>query len=165
MFAFVGVHLSRALDAHLAAMHKRDDVASIETFTIAFVSFKNKMRGPCQIRKALQNPPRFHNFPPSMISKVLLLIKQIRPRTAQIDNLRTPISILLEPGALEAVKRVRDALAATDDAFVLIVAKGAFVADSHERGRAHVAVADGALAVAFVAQTAQGYAGLFAAHY
>ena len=39
-------------------------------------------------------------------SKVLLLVEQIRPRTAQIDDLRTPVSILLKPGAFEAIKCV-----------------------------------------------------------
>lgn len=45
-----------------------------------------------------------------MIPKILLLVEQIRPRTAQVDNLRTPIPILLQSRALEAVERVRDAL-------------------------------------------------------
>ena len=46
----------------------------------------------------------------SMIPKVLLLVKQIRPGTPQIDNLRTPIPILLQPRTLEAVESVRNAL-------------------------------------------------------
>jgi hypothetical protein len=100
-----------------------------------------------------------------MIPKILLLIKQIRPATPQVDNLRTPIPILLEPRALKAVERIRDALAATHDALVLVVAEGAFVADAGERCGAHVGVADGAFAVAFVAETADGDAGLLAAHY
>lgn len=45
-----------------------------------------------------------------MIPKILLLVKQIRPRTAQIDNLRAPIPIFFQPRALEAVEGVRDAL-------------------------------------------------------
>ena len=45
-----------------------------------------------------------------MIPKILLLVKQIRPRTAQIDNLRAPVPILFQPRALEAVEGVRDAL-------------------------------------------------------
>ena len=45
-----------------------------------------------------------------MIPKILLLVKEIRPRTAQVDDLRTPIPILLQPRTLEAVKGVRDAL-------------------------------------------------------
>ena len=56
-------------------------------------------------------------------------------------------------------------LATAHDALVLVVAKGAFVADADEGGRAHVAVADGAFAVAFVAEAADGDAGLLAAHY
>lgn len=55
-------------------------------------------------------------------------------------------------------------LAATHDAFVLVVAKGALVADAHQGRGPHVAVADGALAVALVAEAADGDAGLLAAH-
>lgn len=99
-----------------------------------------------------------------MIPKTLLLVKQIRPRTPQIDNLRTPIPVLLEPGTLKAVEGITDALPATHDALILVVAEGALVADADEGGRAHVGIAHGAFAVAFVAQAADGDAGLFAAH-
>lgn len=100
-----------------------------------------------------------------MISKILFLIKQICPRTSQIDNLRTPIAILFESRALEAIKRVGDSLAAAYDAFVLVVAKGTLIADAREGRGAHVRVADGTFAVAFVAETADGDASLLAAHY
>jgi hypothetical protein len=101
----------------------------------------------------------------SMIPKILLLVKQIRPRTAQIDNLRTPIPILLQPRTLEAVESVRYPLATANNTFVLVVTEGAFVADANEGCRSDVGVADGAFAIAFVAKTSHGYAGLFAAHY
>ena len=65
-----------------------------------------------------------------MIPKILLLIKQIRPTTPQINNLRTPIPILLQPRALEAIKSVADAFAAAYNAFVLVVAERALVADA-----------------------------------
>lgn len=68
----------------------------------------------------------------SMIPEILLLVEQIRPRTTQIDNLGTAIPVLFQSGALEAVESVGDALAAADDTFVLVVAKGALVADAHE---------------------------------
>jgi hypothetical protein len=45
-----------------------------------------------------------------MIPEILLLVEQIRPRTTQIDDLGTPISILLKPCTFEAVESVRDAL-------------------------------------------------------
>jgi hypothetical protein len=92
------------------------------------------------------------------------LIKQIRPRTTQIDNLGTPIAILLQTRTLEAIKGITDALSTTDDAFVLVVSERAFVAHAHEGGWADVGVADRAFAIAFVAETADGDAGLFAAH-
>lgn len=100
-----------------------------------------------------------------MIPEILFLVKQIRPRTPQIDDFRTPVAILFQPGALKAVERIRDALPATHDAFVLVVAEGTFVADADEGCGADVAIADGAFAVAFVAETPDGDAGLFAAHY
>ena len=99
-----------------------------------------------------------------MIPKILLLIKQIRPRTPQINNLRTPIPILFQSRALKAVERIRYSFTSTYDALVLIVAEGAFVADAREGRGPHVGVADGALAVAFVAEAADGDAGGLAAH-
>lgn len=99
-----------------------------------------------------------------MIPKILLLIKQIRPTASQIDNLRTAIPILLQPRTFEAVEGVRYAFSTADDAFVLVVAEAAFVADADKGRRAHVGVADGAFAVAFVAEAADGYARLLAAH-
>lgn len=99
-----------------------------------------------------------------LIPKTFLLIEQICPRTSQVDNLRTPVSILLQARTFKAVERVTDPLATAHDALVLVVSKGAFVADADEGGRAYVGVADGTFAVAFVAQAADGDAGLFAAH-
>ena len=103
-------------------------------------------------------------YPPSMIPKILLLIKQIRPRTPQIDNLRTSIAVLLQPRALKTVERIRDAFPAAHDAYVLVVAEGAFVADAREGGWAHVGVAHRAFTVAFIAEASDGDAGLFATH-
>ena len=81
------------------------------------------------------------------------LIKQIRPRTPQINNLRTPIPILLQPRALEAIKGIADPLPAADDAFVLVVSERALVTDPDEGRGPHVGVANGAFAVALVAET------------
>ncbi|KAF7504070.1 hypothetical protein GJ744_002835 [Endocarpon pusillum] len=95
----------------------------------------------------------------------LLLIEQIGPGAAEIDDLGTAVAILLEAGALEAVEGVADALAAADDAFVLVVAERALVADARQRRRPHIRVAHGALAVAFVAQPPDVDAGQLAAHH
>lgn len=46
----------------------------------------------------------------SMIPEIFLLVEQICPRTTQVDNLRTPIPVLLQSGTLETVEGVRDAL-------------------------------------------------------
>ena len=100
-----------------------------------------------------------------MIPEILLLVKQICPATSQVDDLRTTIPILLQSGTLEAVERVTDPLSTAHDAFVLVVAEAALVADAHQRGRAHVGIAYGAFAVAFVAKTSQRDAWCFATHY
>ena len=100
-----------------------------------------------------------------MIPEILLLVEQIRPRTSQVDDLRTAVPILLQPCTLKTVESVRDPFPAADDALVLVVAKGAFIADTHEGGRAHVAVTNGTFAITLVTEASEGYAGLFAAHY
>jgi hypothetical protein len=81
----------------------------------------------------------------------LLLIKQIRPTTSQINNLWTTIPILLEPHTAEAVEGIADPFATANHAFVLIVAEAAFIADAREGRGPHIRVAHGAFAVAFVA--------------
>ena len=88
----------------------------------------------------------------------------ISPRAAEVDDLGTPVAVLFEARALEAVKGVRYALAAAHDALVLVVAEAALVADADERRRAHVRVAHGALSVALVTEAADGDARLLAAH-
>ena len=93
------------------------------------------------------------------------LKKQIRPRTPQVDNLRTPVPILFQTRTLKAVERIADPLATAHDAFVLIVPKRALVAYADESGRPHVGVTDRAFPVAFVTEPADCDAGLFAAHY
>jgi hypothetical protein len=99
-----------------------------------------------------------------VIPEILLLVKQIRPGAAQVDDLRTAVPVLLQPGTLETVKRVGDAFAATYDTLVLIVAEAAFVADADQGRRPDVAIAYGAFAVALVAETSDGNAGLLATH-
>lgn len=100
----------------------------------------------------------------SLIPKTFLLIEQICPRTSQIDNLGTTVTVLLQARAFEAVKGVTDSLTTADNTFVLVVAEGTFVTDSDQCGWAHVGVTHGAFAVAFVAEAADGDAGLLAAH-
>lgn len=106
-----------------------------------------------------------------MIPEILLLVEQIRPRTAQVDNLRAPIPVLLQSGTFETVESVRDPLfphfhqplfsraregrgkayfSTAYDALVLIVAEGTFVADTDESCRTHVAITHRAFAVTFV---------------
>jgi hypothetical protein len=102
--------------------------------------------------------------PLSLIPEVLFLVEQIRPRTAQVYDLGAPISVLLQSRALEAVERVGNSFTAADDALVLVVAKGALVADAHKCGRSYVRVADGTFAVALVAEAADGDAACLAAH-
>jgi hypothetical protein len=99
-----------------------------------------------------------------VISEILLLVEQIGSRTTQIYNLGAAVPVLFKSCTFEAVEGVGDALAAADDTLVLVVSEGAFVADAGERGRAHVRVADGAFAIALVAEAADRDASLLAAH-
>lgn len=99
-----------------------------------------------------------------VIPEALLLVEQICPTASQVDNLRAAVSVFFQPGAFEAVEGVRDALAAADDTFVLVISKAAFIADAHERGRPDVTITDGAFAVALVAETTDSDAWLLAAH-
>ncbi len=100
-----------------------------------------------------------------MISKILLLVKQICPATTQIDNLRTSIPIMFQARTLEAIESIGDPLPTADHTLVLVVAEAALVADAHEGCRPHIGVAYGAFAVALVAQASDGDARLLAAHY
>lgn len=120
-----------------------------------------------------------------MISEILFLVEQICPRTSQIDDLRTAIPILLKTCAFEAVKRIRDALSnnnvsrrfshhgwryeqtyltTTDHTFILVVTEGTFVTDTDESRRTNIAITDGTFAIAFIAETANSYTWLLAAH-
>ena len=89
-----------------------------------------------------------------MISKILFLVKQIRPTTSQIDNLGTSISVFFQACTLKAVEGVTDTLTTANDTFVLVVAKRAFIADARKGSGAYVGVTYGAFAVAFVAEAA-----------
>lgn len=106
-----------------------------------------------------------HQHFPSVIPVILLLVEQIRPAASQIDNLRTSIPVLLKPCTFEAVEGIADPLSSAHDAFVLVVAEAALVADAHKGCRTHVGVTDRAFAIAFVAETTHRDAGRFAAHY
>ena len=99
-----------------------------------------------------------------MNPEILFLIKQVRPRASQIDDLRTPVPVLFQPCTFKAVKRIADPFATAHDTLVLIIAEGALVADAREGGGSHVGVADGTFAVTFVAQAADFDARHFAAH-
>lgn len=62
-------------------------------------------------------------------------------------------------------KRLKTYLATANHTFILIIPKAALIADADKRCGANVGIADGTFAVAFIAQAADGNAGLLAAHY
>jgi hypothetical protein len=99
-----------------------------------------------------------------LISEILLLVEQIGPRTTQIDDFGTAISIFLQARTFKAVESVWDSFTTTDDAFILIVTERAFIADASQGSRADVAVTDWAFAVAFIAEATEWDPGCFAAH-
>lgn len=99
-----------------------------------------------------------------MISEILLLIEQIRPRTTQIYNLGTAIPILFQSSTLETIECVTNSFASANNTFVLVVAEGAFIAYAHKCGGTHIGIAHGAFAVALIAESTYRYTRLFAAH-
>ena len=90
-----------------------------------------------------------------MVSEILLLVEQISPRGAEIDDFGASIAILLQSRTLEAVECVANAFSTADDALVLVVSKRALVADANKRRRAYVGVADRAFAVALVTESSE----------
>ena len=56
-----------------------------------------------------------------MIPEVLLLVEQIRSRTTQVYNLRTPIPIFFQPRTFETVEGVRDALSPLSISFYSLI--------------------------------------------
>lgn len=93
----------------------------------------------------------------SLLESVLLpLIEQVGLAAAQIHDLRTAVSVLLEQSALLAVVGVRNAGATADHTPALVGAVVALVADANQRTRPHVRVADHALAIALLAETSYG---------
>jgi hypothetical protein len=99
-----------------------------------------------------------------MIPKTFLLIEQVGSRTSQIDNLRAPVSILLKARTFKAVECITDSLTATDHTLVLVVSEGAFITDANEGCGTNVGITHGAFSVTLVAKSADGDAGLLAAH-
>jgi len=88
-----------------------------------------------------------------MITETLLLVEQVSSRGAQVYDFGTPIPIFLEPRAFKAVEGIRYTLTATDNAFILVISKGALITNANKCSRSHIAIADGAFPVTFVAKS------------
>ncbi len=86
-----------------------------------------------------------------MIPEILLLVKEICARRSEVDDLGASVAVLLQPGTLEAVEGVTDAFATTYDAFVLIVAERALIADANEGSRSDIAITHRTFTITFVA--------------
>jgi len=101
----------------------------------------------------------------SFLEPVFLpLIEQISFGTAEVDNLRTAISVFLLLRALLAVIGVGDAETSTNNAPALVGAVVTLIANSHQGARSHVGIANHALPVVFLAQAADGNPWLLPAH-
>lgn len=95
----------------------------------------------------------------------LLLIKLINSDWAEIDDLRTTVTVFFLLYALPAVVGIRDSRSVADETAVLVRAVVALVTDSYQHHRTDIGVTDDALVVAFLAQSSDWYAGLLTAHY
>merc|ERR1719420_1125143 len=93
------------------------------------------------------------------------LVEQVCLAATQVDNLWTPISVLLLHSALLTVIRITDARAPTDDTPALIRAIVALVANPDESARPHIGVADHTLSVTLFTQPPNGNSSLLSAEY
>ena len=93
------------------------------------------------------------------------LVKQICLGTPQINNLWTPVAILAHLNTLPTIISICDAIPPADYAFTFKATVIALVANVHDCGGVDEAVTDDAFAVAFFAESTEGYAGLLATHY
>ncbi|KAF5615547.1 peroxin 26 [Fusarium sp. NRRL 52700] len=82
----------------------------------------------------------------------------------KVYNLRTSIAILFKASTFKTVERVRDALTAAHNAFILVVAEATFVTNAHERRGPNVGVTNWAFAIALITETTNSNTGLFATH-
>lgn len=94
----------------------------------------------------------------------LLLIEHVHPAGADVDNLGTPIAVLLEHHAAVAVVRVADARVATDHALLSSLSKRTLFTDPRLCRGPHERIARGTAAVTLVAQLADTCAGLLETH-
>lgn len=122
------------------------------------------MRRSLVLLSATFKPPSTLPLPVLVISEVLFLVEQICSRRSQVYNLWAPVAVLLQLRAFVTIVTVGYPFATADDALVLVVSEGTFVADTRKSGRADIAVTHGAFAIAFIAETSDGDAGLLAAH-
>jgi hypothetical protein len=111
--------------------------------------------------------PHGQNVPksPALESIFLPFVEEISLCLTQVDDLRTPIPVLLHLRALFAVVRIGNASASADDALAFVRTVIALIAQAHNIARPHVGVADHALPVALVAQAPNSNSALFAAHH
>ena len=101
----------------------------------------------------------------SLLEAVLLpLVKQVRLRAAQIDDLRAPISVLFHLCAFSTIIGIGNPRTAANHAPPLIRPIIALVADSNEGTGSDIRIAHHTFAVAFFAEAPDGDARLLAAH-
>jgi len=91
-------------------------------------------------------------------------VKEVGLGAAKVDNFGTPISILLLLAALATVIRIGDARPTADHASTLVRAVVTLVTNPYQSCGSNVTVADYTFAIAFLAKSADGNAGLLAAH-
>ena len=119
---------------------------------IAFVPSicKNKHVVDVRTTHPLVRSPVFHPV-------FFLLVEEIGFGRADVDDLRTAVSIFLEHGAFFAVVGVGHAHSTADDALSCVGSVVAFVAHACDGGGSYVRVAEHALAVATFAQLSHRY--------
>lgn len=87
----------------------------------------------------------------------------VQPCNAHVGRLWAPIPVFFEAHALGTIVRVRHAVCTADHAPPAVRTKVALVADTNDRGWAHVGVTERAFSVTPLTQPADSYTGNLAA--
>ena len=95
-------------------------------------------------------------------SEFLSFVEEIRLCTAQIDDLRTSIAILFGDCTFSTIIGIGTSRSSADHTSTLIGTIIAFITDANQRRRTNVRITNHTSTVAFLTQTTDGHASLFA---
>lgn len=111
-----------------------------------------------------KHTPHFVAASPFLETVFFPLVKQIRTRAAEVDDLGAAIAVFFERNAFLAIVCITNARTSANDASSLVASVVAFITNANQRARLHIAVTDDTFTVTFFAQATDCDAWLLAAH-